>query len=387
MSLVQRVKDNLRQKRDNVLEGNVNCILSPLVSFRDDFIGIEQETYYLISGGPKTGKSKFASFIFLYNAVLYAYHNPEKLRLKIFYVNLEETKEKITERFMVYLLYELSGRKVRTSQKELESVCNPVDERMLELLDSREYSDILDFYEKHVEFLESTNPTGIFKSLVDYAAHHGKRIMKKVPMKNSKGEQVTVEKFDRYEPDDPNEYVEIIIDHISLITTENGLDLRSSIKKLSSYLVELRNKYRYIPVVIQQQSTETSSLEAYKNMKIRPTVAGLADCKDTAKDLNVMLGLSNPYAFEIKTYFGYDISRLHNCQRFLECVLNRDGSASSVKALYFDGAVSFFSELPSPKDSSYSDYMARIYSYIASVENGDYREKITSSYLDKAVHE
>ena len=275
-------------------------------------------------------------------------------------------------RFMVYLLFVMTNHKVRISQKDLESTQEdkPVDEEILTMLEKDpKCVEILKFFEEHIVWVESTNPTGIYKDLMSYAAEHGKRIMRRVPKKNTlTGEIELVNKFDHYEPNDPNEYVEIIVDHISLITTEKDMDLRNSIKKLSSYLVELRNNYRYIPVVIQQQGYEVQSLEAFKNNKIRPTPAGLADCKDTAKDLNVMLGLSNPYAFEIRNYLGYDIEKLRDSQRFLEVVLNRDGEGNGLKALYFDGAVSYFDELPSPKDPDYDTFMSKVYRLISNLK-------------------
>lgn len=288
MELIERVMTYLHKRRENILSGKVNCIPSPLKSFRSEFIGIEQETYYIVTGQQKSGKTKFASFMFLYNPIIYAYHNPDKVRIKIFYVPLEETKEKITIRFMVYLLFVMSSHQIRISQKELESVYEnkPVDEQILDMLENNEECrKILNFFEEHVTFLEVQNPTGIYKELIGYAAEHGKRIMRKVPRKNpNTGQEELVDKFDRYEPDDPNEYVEIIVDHISLISPEGGMDLRQSIRKFSTYLNELKNRYRYIPIVIQQQSTETSNLEAFKANKIRPTQAGLSDCKDTARD-------------------------------------------------------------------------------------------------------
>lgn len=372
MGLVNRTLEYIKKRRENVLAGNVNCIPSPLESFRTDFIGIEQETYFLVSGAQKSGKTKFTSFMFLYNPIIYAYHNPGKLRLRIFYVPLEETQEKITMRFMVYLLFVMSSHSIRITQKTLESTQEnqPVDEKILKMLEENEECvNILEFFESHVTFLEESNPTGIYKKVTQYAAEHGKRVMKKIPLRNQQtGELENVDKFDHYEPNDPNEYVEIIVDHISLITTEGGMDLRESIKKLSKYFVEIRNKYRYIPVVIQQQGYETMSLDAFKANKIRPTPAGLQDCKDTAKDCNIMLGISNPYAFEIQNYLGYDITKLKDSQRFLEVVLNRDGESNGLKALYFDGAVSYFSELPSPKASNYEEFMPKVYRLIETLK-------------------
>ena len=54
-------------------------------------------------------------------------------------------------------------------------------------------------------------------------------------------------------------------------------------------MIIFRNRYNYIPVIIQQQNLETVGLEAFKQNKIRPTMAGLADSKATGKDrLNIL---------------------------------------------------------------------------------------------------
>lgn len=89
-----------------------------------------------------------------------------------------------------------------------------------------------------------------------------------------------------------------------------------------------------------------------------------------------MLGLSNPYAMEVKEYLQYDITKLRDNQRFLEVILSRDGTANSVKALYFDGMVSFFSELPSPNDEHYEEFMEKVYNLIETNKQTE-REKFS----------
>ena len=137
-----------------------------------------------------------------------------------------------------------------------------------------------------------------------------------------------------------------------MLTTEQGMNLRESINKLSEYMMILRNNFHYIPVIVQQQSTETTNLDAFKNNKIRPTMAGLSDSKYTAKDCNLMLGITNPFSYEIAEYLGYDITKLRGNARFLEVVLNRDGESNDMVPLFFDGATNYFSELPPLKDSN-----------------------------------
>ena len=139
------------------------------------------------------------------------------------------------------------------------------------------------------------------------------------------------------------------------------MSLRDTIKKMSNYCMELRDYYNMSPVMIQQQSVENQSLDAFKLTRIRPTVSGLADCKDTRYDCSVMLGLCNPYAMEVKNFLGYDMLKLKDNQRFFEVMLSRYGTANSITALYFDGAVSYFSELPPPTDTT---ALERVYAWI-----------------------
>jgi hypothetical protein len=58
MSLKERVMENLRKRRQNLLEGKINSIPSPFKRFSNDFIGIEQGTYYCITSYTK-GKSLY----------------------------------------------------------------------------------------------------------------------------------------------------------------------------------------------------------------------------------------------------------------------------------------------------------------------------------------
>ena len=378
MTLIRQTLQNLKKRRENQIQGKINCIQNPIKALVEDFPGIEQEEYIIVTGAQKTAKSQFTSWMFIYTPILYAYEHPDIVRVKIFYAPLEESKEKVIMRFMRYLMFMRSGRRLRVTHHELNSTLagRPVDEGILELLETEEYQKILNFFEENVIFVDATNPTGIYKTLVKYADEHGKRIFKKVTVVNEFGEEDTIDIFDHYEPDDPDEYVIVVTDHVGLLKEESGLDKRNTIKKWSSYCMEIRDRYRYIPVNVQQQSTETLDKEAFKLNRIRPTPAGLADCKDTRYDCNVMIGLTNPYAMDVKSYLGYDITRLRDHQRFVEIMLSRDGTANSVKAMYFDGAVSFFAEMKNPSSEGFADFMNQIYNLIESLKPQN-RQKVS----------
>lgn len=352
--------NQLENRRQRILTGGVNCITSPFKRFLDDFCGVEQSTYYVITSFTKGSKTQFTSFTFLYRTVMYAYFTSEDLDFKIIYFNLEETKERIMQRFMSWLLFRFTKGAIRISPKELRSTVTPVDEKILDRLKQFDIQDILHYFEEHVIFpTEAPNPTGIYKYCRQYAEDHGTVHKRTVKMKDELGQLVDTEVFDYYEQDNPNEYRMIIIDTINLIDTERGMNLKQSIDKLSEYCAKyLRNRYHFSPIIIQQQAFESEGNDAFKLGRVRPSAVGLGDSKYTSRDANVTLGLFSPFRFGITEYFGYDITILKDRIRFLEVITNRDGEMGGLLPLWFDGAVCDFKELPKPDDKA---AMAKVY--------------------------
>lgn len=365
MELVNRTIDYLKARRNKLLNGGVNSIPSPFKRFSSEFVGVEQGKYYVVTGATKSGKTQLASYLFLYNTLLYAYNNPDKVRLKVFYYSLEETPEDVTQRFMSYLLNYTNN--YRISPTDLQSTRNdkPVKEEVLALLEQEEIRDILKFYEEKVEFSSSRNATGVYNEVKRYMEEHGTVHRRPQKVKDDFGGVKEVQAFDWYEPNDPNEYVLVIFDHLSLIQTERGMTLKQSADKLSEYFVLLRNRYKVTPVLIQQQSFEMESLEAFKSNKLRPTAQGLADSKYSSRDANCLLGIFNPFKHELPEYKKYDITKLGDNCRFLEVILNRGGSVGGIVGLFFDGATCNWSELPRPEDTP---AMTKVYNYLRSLK-------------------
>lgn len=350
MSLIERSLQILKNRAEVIKSGGINAILSPFKRFRTDFVGIEQGTYYCVTSATKGGKSQFSSFMFIYAPLLYAYNHPEQVTVNIKYFPLEETPEGILHRFMSYLLYIYD--KIEISPADLRSTNNekPIPENVLNLLDTPKYTSILKYFEEHVEFSTNANPTGIFKECRLWAESTGKITTKTVTVKNDFGDLEKVEAFDYYTPNNPKEYKIIFLDHISLLHTEGGKNLRETIQKMSEYFVLLRNRYKMTPVVIQQQAFFENVAATQANL-LKPELVNLADCKYTARDIDICLGLFSPYKHNLPMYMGYNITKFRDKIRFLEVLANRNGISNGTIALYFNGASCFFQELPRPEDS------------------------------------
>lgn len=364
-SLVNRTLNYLEKRRKTVLEGGINSIPSPFKRFSEDFIGFEQKSYILLSSFTKGGKTQFTLSL-LFDALEYAYQHPDQVRLKIFYIILEETDEGMTQRYISYLLNRLSD--IRISPRDLRSTKNdaPLDSSILELLQDDEYQKRLKFFEEVFEFSTVSNPTGILKLGKQYAEEHGITHHKKTKYKDEFGVTKEADAFDWYEPNDPKEYRFMVIDHLSLCDPERGMTQKEAMDKISEYMAKvLRNRYGFTVFVIQQQSAESESNDSFKLGRIRPSVRGLSDSKYSARDCNIMLGLFSPYKFGLDAYLGYDITKFKDHIRFLEVCIGRDGSQGGIIALFFDGATCSFYELPPPNDTVALD---KIYQYIESLD-------------------
>ena len=286
VSLVDNTLQQLEDRRQRILDGGVNCIPSPFGRFIDDFYGIEQSTYYVVTSFTKGGKSQFTSFVFLYRTIMYSYFTKADIDFKIIYFNLEETKERILQRFMSWLLYRFSKGAIRVSPKELRSTTNPIDDSIIDRLRQPDIQNILEYFEEHVIFpTESPNPTGIYKFCRQYAEDHGTVHTRNVRIKDELGQLQDTEVFESYEQDNPNEYRMIIVDTVNLIDTERGMKLKDSIDKLSEYEAKyLRNRYHYSIINIQQQAFESEGNESFKLGRVRPSAVGLGDSRYTSRD-------------------------------------------------------------------------------------------------------
>ncbi|QOR59018.1 replicative DNA helicase [uncultured phage cr108_1] len=368
MSIFDRVFQDLVQRKKRISEGLLNCIPSPFPRFREVFPGIEQGKFLLFSANSKIGKTQIADDMCLYEPLFYAIEH-DNVHIRWHYFSWEMPAEQKYRQFICHLLYRLSNGNVRIDTKQLRSVDanKPLSDDVLQLLQEEEYQRYIRYFEEHVTIIDDIrNPTGVKIYLEEYAEKNGKLHFTTKTFYDKQGtEKFSRKIFDYYEPDDPELYNIVIFDHISLISLERGLNLRDTIEMFSNkHLVYLRNRFNYTFVVIQQQAAAQESNENFKLDKLRPTADGLGDCKTTFRDADLFFGLYSPYRYKISEYLGYDIKMFKDNIRFLELIGGREGGGGNVCPLYFDGAVNFFKELPSPSDER---GIAKVYSLLRSL--------------------
>tara|TARA_R110002020_G_scaffold85441_3_gene210906 strand:+ start:399 stop:1223 length:825 start_codon:yes stop_codon:yes gene_type:complete len=267
---------------------------------------------------------------------------------------------------------------INISVTELQSLGDThlSDHVLSKIRECREYFTELS---ESLEVVDSiSNPTGIYKYVKKYSRQNGTHYYYDFETDKDKKRVITEEQrnnlgefkrskyaYSHYTPNDPNEYVIVITDHLSLLQTEAGAStLHESMTRMSAEYARknITKHFKYVFVGIQQQSSDKEKLQFTNtgssiDQKLEPSLDGLGDNKLTQRDALVILGLFAPDRYGIKQHLGYNVSKLRDNYRCLIVLKNRIGKPNLKLGLYFNGMTNYFEELPSiMTDQNYENY-------------------------------
>ena len=352
-SLVDIVRASLLKNKADREAGKQISIPNPFPRMAKFFPGIQKGRYFNITANSKIGKTQITDFLFLYYPFLLKEFSNTNIKPKVHYFSLEMSKEDKIKQAMAFFIYFFKGK--RLSSDKLDSLFDDYILGNDVVNDLDDIDPILRRFQDYVTFYDNiANPFGIYKQMRDYANSHGHYVDKDgnvLSLEKIKSDEKEQLKIFRYIPDDEDEYNIVIIDHASLITPEKEDEkaknpLHNAMSRLSNkYLMRMRDRWKYIPVLVQQQAQAQEGVENMKLGQLRPSHNGLADNKLLGRDCDVMMGLFAPARYNITEHLGYDIRKLGDNHRELLIILNRRGNAVATQ-LYFDGAVNYFRELP-----------------------------------------
>ena len=338
LSIFDRVLDQIEENRHK----KDNCIpfSEKLPRFSRFVSGIEKKKYYLISGASGSGKSQFVDEFFVFNPLEFVLENETNVKVKILYYSFELDADTKVKQWIRRRLYNKYGLIVDAQTIDSVGYYRPSDAVMMAIKETRE------FFEKageHIKMIDTPKTAKeILAEIHEFAKTNGK-------IHETNGE------FDYYEPSEKDQYVIVIVDHYSLLKVPNN-NIKASIEELSQGFVDIRNKYGYTLVPLQQQSAESENIEHFKLSKLEPSKQGLAESKLTYNDCDLALGLFCPYKHELKSYRSYNIGELGDNFRNLSVFKHRYGVPHLNTGLYFDGCVGYFKELPKGKEMTSIQY-------------------------------
>lgn len=311
--------------------------------------GLRKDMYCIITSGTKESKSQFTDFMFVYQPIEYLYEHPEcGMDLHIKYFSLEMSKETKLVQAMSYRLFTEYG--IIISPLNLLSIFQgyTLDIEILDIIKSEPFKKFFEFFNSKVEIYDDIkSPTSIMVKCENYARKNGEVIYDKVTWDDGSEHKIIKD----YVPNNPDLIVQVIVDHATLLS-EKGKTLYECIKMMSSdYAIKLKNKYKYAFTLIQQQSASATE-QQFTNRgdtvleKVKPSREGLTGNRDSGQDCTLMLGIFSPYKYKEESYEGWDLTRLRDYHREISVLLNRDGRSNITEQVFFNGACSFFKELP-----------------------------------------
>lgn len=297
-------------------------------------------TSYLVGAQSGVGKSTYTLFTFIYKPLMDWLNTEDEAKKSrdpywIFF-NLEMTPEQIQGKLLSMYIYEMYGEQIRF--KEMFS-------RGRETMLSDEHYDLIKQCEKFLDLLDERIKfhDGAFNS--DKYKNCLNEDLKAFGTFNN-GE---------FTPNNPNQIIGVIVDHLSLTRASNGRSKKEEMDLVSSYGVQYRNKCGIVsPIMIMQFNRNANGGERIKAHQQEPDYSDFKDSGSVVEDSMVVLALHNPIKFKLTSYRGYDITQLG--QNFISVILlkSRFGTSDIVDCLGFYGDCSHYKELP--KANEITDY-------------------------------
>lgn len=282
------VHDQILKNKQLREEGKDISIPFPFPRFSEEIPGIQKGRYIIVTANSKVGKTQLSDFLFLYWAYRFTKETATNIKVKILYFTLEMSKEDKLKYALSHFLFLFKG--IRIHPDRMDSIFKNyiLEDSVAKAIE--ELKPYVEDFLKCVKFIDHTrNPYGIYKTARDYAHANGHYIDKEGNTLNTewieKGLNEEAKKIFQYVPNDPDEFVFVITDHISLLTPEQGESLHEAIGKFSStYCLGIRDRWKYVVINIQQQAAAQEGVDnAVANM-IRPSANGLGDNKLTGRD-------------------------------------------------------------------------------------------------------
>lgn len=341
--------DSLYSKIVSGKEGK-NIGLSTGIPKLDGYTGgIRQGTYTLIFGGSGSGKTAITLYSYIYRLL----KDNEDKNIKLVYFSLELSADLLLAKILCLHLYEEYG--IIIPYSNLMSWQNPLSESDYEyVLKGKAWLDKVS--KKLIIFDKFLNAKSFYHQVMTLLEQWGS-------FDEVDGGRRTV-----YTPNDKEQMVEVVIDHIGLCTPSNGNTKKGEIDLISSQCVYLKEKCNISFVILQQENRNASDMDRRKAGLTECSAEDLKDSGNTYNDCDICFGVYFPLKFKLRTYAGYPIiteenpspdrfTGLRDRFRALILIKNRFGLCDRVIPTNFFGELGLFYELPSAKSiNDYSTY-------------------------------
>jgi hypothetical protein len=161
-----------------------------------------------------------------------------------------------------------------------------------------------------------------------------------------------------YIPNDPQQYLIVIVDHVSLLSLDSGHTKKQEIDMACEYLIHFRNKCNFTVYVVQQANRNFKSMDRRQGGYQLLQLDDAADSSGPSQASEVVIGIFHPFRERLPTCEKYDIRKLQDRFRLCQVLKQRFGVADRSVGCAFWGEIGYWKDLPLPNEiTDYSQYL------------------------------
>lgn len=318
--------------------------------------GIIRENITLLGGSSGSGKSSATSFIAIYNAYKAYLESNKTLDVYWLIFSFEISGPSLFARLLSMHLFEEYG--IIVPYKMILSLDAILPQEIFDKIEeSREWLEEL---EKRCILIDKpVTAKGMYGKCKMFAEQHG-------TFKTAKQGQYNGEEWESYEyiPNNPQQYLIVIIDHVKLFDTQPGHTSKQEIDEACKYLIYFRDKFKFTIYIVQQlnrgfqdMARRMESGGAYADIQLND----FSDTGDTVNAANTVLAIFFPYREKCSKWKDYIVDPrrggLGDRLRTISVLKNRSGDADRYVGIGFYGEAHIWKELPKPSEiTDYEQY-------------------------------
>lgn len=358
---------------DKGIKGEAIWIPVPYTRLRNT-LGLTKKTYTIVGGDPGTGKSSFVDTSYILGSYAWMLNNSDSpVKPHIILRSMERSKEYRIAKWVCKRMFQQYGILLDVNTifgRHTED--NRITKDIREKIEScREYFDKMQEYVTIID--GSSNPTGVFKDFLDYALKNGtlyindpdkglkiavyhpkdKKVKWKViPKDRFPEDEVFPERYEKtYIPDDEEELVIPIVDHIGEYSNEKGNTDKQNLDVAGSYTLRLRDTYGWSPIDVVQFNRNLSDQRRRQGSSLRPEEQDFMGSSTMYQRADVALALFNPHKYNISQHLGYNVQSFintygYNRFRTLWILKNTYGNADVGTGMAFYGEIGHYTQIP-----------------------------------------
>lgn len=355
------LSERILKNHEDFLEGKINYLpFSPLGQFTTLFPGLSRGEVTCFTGTPASSKTSFVKKLIIHDGIPYSIKNNKNFHIK--YFGLEESSQQFLYSLLSYQGFVKHG--LQYNIRDFEGIGRTIEKKDFQAIQDTEtrVEKMLPFISYHTN---TYNSYGIWKIVRDFAAKRGKFFLegKQVDVINSNSS------WDTYVPDDPEEFIVIVIDHLLLLRAQK--DEKDQAEAMWNTIENLRayaaNKLNYSIVAIQHQNADSENQDSRKEGTILPTENGLARNRELSRSYLNIIGIANPNKANqggvsqgIRVWDGHNLGIWNNYLRTVNILKSRFGESNVHDSFFFGGRTGWFQTIPPVGSPEYQEFLKKL---------------------------